>query len=392
MACPRKMERAEGPATVLAIGTSNPANVLYQKDCPDFYFNITDNHDHLLKQKFQRMCDKSGIRKRHMFLNEEILKENPTMCAYSENSLDVRQDIAIAEVHKLGKEAAIEAIKEWGQPISKITHLIFCTSGCIDMPGADWALAKILGLHTSIKRLMIYLQGCCAGGTAMRAAKDMAENNKGARVLVVCSETIAIFFRGPSKDHLDSLVGEALFGDGASAMIVGSDPIPQVEKPWFEVHYVSSSILPGTDHALEGHLRQAGLTFHLLKDVPRLISNNFEGVLKEALDEVFDKNAPPYNDLFWVMHPGGPTILDQVEERLKLKPKKMASSRYVLSEFGNMSSTSVVFVLDHIRKKSVEEKLTTSGEGFEWGALVSFGPGLTCEFVLLRSVPLNTTH
>lgn len=98
------------------------------------------------------------IKKRYMYVNEEILKENPNMCAYMAPSLDARQDIVVVEVPKLGKEAAQRAIKEWGQPKSKITHLVFCTTSGVDMPGADYQLTKLLGLRSSVKRFMMYQQ------------------------------------------------------------------------------------------------------------------------------------------------------------------------------------------------------------------------------------------
>ncbi|KAK4482078.1 hypothetical protein RD792_011570 [Penstemon davidsonii] len=182
----RRAQRTEGPATVLAIGTATPTNCVDQSTYPDYYFRIT-NSEHMteLKLKFQRMCEKSMIKKRYMHLTEEILKENPNMCEYMAPSLDARQDIVVVEVPKLGKEAAQKAINEWGQPKSKITHLIFCTTSGVDMPGADYQLTKLLGLHPSVKRFMMYQQGCYGGGTVLRMAKDLAENNVGARVLVV---------------------------------------------------------------------------------------------------------------------------------------------------------------------------------------------------------------
>ena len=103
------------------------------------------------------------IKKRYMYLTEEILKENPNMCAYMAPSIDARQDMVVVEVPKLGKEAATKAIKEWGQPKSKITHLIFCTTSGVDMPGADYQLTKLLGLRPYVKRYMMYQQGCFAG-------------------------------------------------------------------------------------------------------------------------------------------------------------------------------------------------------------------------------------
>ncbi|CAI0436754.1 unnamed protein product [Linum tenue] len=346
----RKAQRAEGPATIMAIGTANPANCVDQSTYPDFYFRIT-NSDHMteLKRKFQRMCDKSMIRKRYLHLTEEFLREHPNMCAFMAPSLDDRQDVVVPEIPKLAKEAAAKAIKEWGQPKSSITHLIFCTTSGVDMPGADYQLTKLLGLRPSVKRCMMYQQGCFAGGT------------------------------------LDSLVGQALFGDGAGAVIVGSDPIPEVEKPIFELVYTAQTIVPNSEGAIDGHLREVGLTFHLLKDVPGLVSKNIEKCLDDAFRPL---GISDWNSLFWAAHPGGPAILDQIEAKLELKEEKLRASRHVLAEYGNMSSACVLFILDEMRKKSAADGCATTGEGLDWGVLFGFGPGLTVETVVLHSVAL----
>ncbi|KAL1352552.1 hypothetical protein HN51_016544 [Arachis hypogaea] len=383
----RNAARANGPATVLAIGTATPSNCVYQDTYPDYYFRIT-NSEHMtdLKEKFKRMCEKSMIRKRYMHLTEDFLKKNPSMCEYMAPSLDARQDIVVVEVPKLGKEAATKAIKDWGQPKSKITHLVFCTTSGVDMPGADYQLTKLLGLRPSVKRLMMYQQGCFAGGTVLRLAKDLAENNKNARVLVVCSEITAVTFRGPSDTHLDSMVGQALFGDGAAAVIVGADPDTKVERPLFEMVSAAQTILPDSEGAIDGHLREVGLTFHLLKDVPGIISKNIEKSLVEAFTPI---GISDWNSIFWIAHPGGPAILDQVEAKLQLKEEKLKATRHVLGEYGNMSSACVLFILDEMRKRSIEEGKATTGEGFDWGVLFGFGPGLTVETVVLHSLPLE---
>ncbi|XWS25030.1 hypothetical protein CRYUN_Cryun27aG0035800 [Craigia yunnanensis] len=163
-----------------------------------------------------------------MHLTEDIIKENPNLTIYKAPSFDGRQEILVTELPKLGKEAALKTIKEWGQPITKIMHLIFCTSTGINMPSADHQRVKLIGLRASVQRFMIYQQGCFAGGTALRLAKDLAEKNAGgARVLIVCSElTVMISFHAPSETHLDILVGSAIFadGDGAAAAIVAAGP------------------------------------------------------------------------------------------------------------------------------------------------------------------------
>lgn len=382
----RVHERAEGPAKILAIGTATPFHWVDQTSYPDYYFKVT-NSEHLvdLKEKFRRICSRTMIRKRHMLLTEEILKKNPNLCSYNGPSLDIRQDILVSEIPKLGKEAALMAIDEWAQPKSKITHLVFCTRSGVDMPGADYQLIKLLGLSPSVQRLMMYQQGCFAGGTMLRLAKDLAENNKGARVLVVCAESSAIGFRGPSDAHPDNLIAQALFGDGAVAVIIGSDPKMGLERPIFEIVSTAQTFVPNGDCHLALHLREMGLTFHCTRDVPPTIAKNVESCLIKAFEPL---GISDWNSVFWILHPGGNAIVDQVESTLGLEPDKLRATRNILQEYGNLSSACVLFILDEIRKKSARDGLKTTGDGLDLGVLLSFGPGLTIETVVLRSVPI----
>lgn len=286
---------------------------------------------------------------------------------------------------KLGAEAATKAINEWGQPKSSITHLVVCTTTGVSMPGVDYEIINLLDLHLSVKRVLLYQQGCFAGGTVLRIAKDLAENNKGARVLVVCSETTVVTFRGPNENALGNLVGQALFGDGASALIVGSDPVPRVEKPCFEIFSAQTTLLPDSKGAIQGHLLELGLIFHLQNDVPKLISSNIEKLLVDAFNPL---GISDWNSIFWIVHPGGPAILKQVEVMLGLKPQKMRATWKVLSEYGNMSSACVFFIMDEMRNYSSKVGFKTTGEGLEWGVLFGFGPGLTIETVVLHSLAI----
>ncbi|XP_004239898.2 chalcone synthase B [Solanum lycopersicum] len=382
----RVHERAEGPAKILAIGTATPFHWVDQTSYPDYYFKVTNN-EHLvdLKEKFRRICSRTMIRKRHMLLTEEILKKNPNLCSYNGPSLDIRQDILVSEIPKLGKEAALRAIDEWAQPKSNITHLVFCTRSGVDMPGADYQLINLLGLSPSVQRFMMYQQGCFAGGTMLRLAKDLAENNKGARVLVVCAESSAIGFRGPSEAYPDNLIAQALFGDGAVAVIIGSDPKMGLERPVFEIVSAGQTFVPNGDCHLALHLREMGLTFHCTRDVPPAIAKNVESCLIKAFEPL---GISDWNSVFWILHPGGNAIVDQVENILGLEPDRLRATRNILREYGNLSSACVLFILDEIRKRSARDGLKTTGDGLDLGVLLSFGPGLTIETVVLRSMPI----
>ncbi|KAL1817300.1 hypothetical protein ACET3Z_019874 [Daucus carota] len=379
-----KNQRAKGPATVLAIGTAAPPNCYPQADYPDFYFRVTKSeHMTQLKEKFKRICNKSKIETRYLHITEETLEENPNMCHYSAPSFDARQEILRMEVPKLGKEAADKAIKEWGHSKSEITHLIFCTTSGYDMPSADYQLTKLLGLNNSVKRHMVYLQGCFAGGTVLRLAKDLAENNKGARVLVVCSEITTITFRGP---HIHSLLPQALFGDGASSVIVGSDPDPLTERPLFQIVFAAQHLVPDSEDTVRGKLGESGLMFFLKRNITTLFAGNMEKILKEVFEPL---GITDWNSLFYITHPGGPAILNQVEHVLGLKEEKMWASRKVLSEYGNMAGACVFFVMDEMRKKSMNDGRATTGDGLDWGVAFGFGPGFTVETVVLHSMPVT---
>ncbi|MED6150929.1 Chitin synthase, class 3 [Stylosanthes scabra] len=240
--------------------------------------------------------------------------------------------------------------------------MIFCTTSGVSLPGVDYQCAVLLGLDPCVKRYMMYHQGCFADGTMFRLAKDLAENNKGARVLIVCSEVTAVTFRAPNENDMDSLVGQSLFADGATAIIVGSDPDLEIEKTLYKLVWTSQKMVPNTHDAIGGKLREVGLTFYLNKSVPDIISQN----INDALNVTFDPlGIFYYNSLFWIAHPGGPAIIDQVEQKLNLKPEKMKATREVLRDNDNMSSACVFFILDLMRKKSLEGGLQTTGEGLK---------------------------
>lgn len=408
-------EMSSGNAAVLAIGTANPSTEVDQSKLPDLYFKVT-NSEHMvdLKEKFGRICRSSQIEKRYTYMTEELLEKNPSIAAYKEASLDARQELLDVIIPELGAQAATKAIKDWGRPISDITHLVFCNSSGASMPGADYELVKLLGLPLTTKRFMLYQQGCFGGGSVLRLAKDLAENNPDARVLAVCSEPIVNGFRGPCENHIQNLVVQVLFGDGAAAVVVGANPKVGIEKPLFEIVWTFQNIIAGSEGTIEGKVREAGLMISLQPEIPLHIAGSIGAIVKEALAPIgmpaanvklpppeIPSNIPEayvtvvnealgnigstaVNDVFWIVHPGGRAILDAVEMVLGLKKEKLEATREVLRNYGNMSSASVLFVMETMRKRSEEKKLATAGEGLEWGLLIGVGPGITVETVVLR--------
>ncbi|KAK3120401.1 hypothetical protein QOZ80_9AG0686980 [Eleusine coracana subsp. coracana] len=337
-------------AVMLAIGTANPAHCVPQDEYADWYFRVTKS-DHLtkLKAKMKKICSNSGIKRRYFHHTEETLRSHPEFVDGTLPSLDARQRILASAVPEVAATAAERAMSEWGRPACDVTHLIFATNSGAHMPGTDFRLASLLGLSPSVQRTMMYLNGCSSGSAALRVAKDVAENNLGARVLVACADLSLIGFRSPHESRLDTLIMQALFGDGAGAVIVGAGcKKSDGEHPLFEMVSSSQTVIPGSENDAAGKLGEDGLVFCPSPKMPALVRQHVEQALVEAFTPLGFGGR--WNDMFWAVHPGGSAILNSVEAALALEPGKLAASRHVLAEYGNMSGVSVMFVLDELRR------------------------------------------
>jgi predicted naringenin-chalcone synthase len=142
--------------------------------------------------------------------------------------------------------------------------------------------------------------------------------------------------------------------------------------------FATQTTIPNTEGDISMQLMKGGLDFHLSTRVPKLLKSNIERCLLDTFDLL--GVSAMWNDLFWAIHPGGRVILDHVEELLALDDGKLAASRRVLSEFGNMSGATVIFVLDELRRR-----MARGEEVAEWGVMMAFGPGITIETMVLHA-------
>ncbi|XP_037429844.1 chalcone synthase 2-like [Triticum dicoccoides] len=220
--------------------------------------------------------------------------------------------------------------------------------------------------------------------------KQIFKAMRGARVLVVCVELTIVSFRGPEEAdaHPHTLISQAFFGDGAGAVIIGTDAVHPVERPIFEMVSASQTMIAGTDRVLTMQLTEAGLDGHIFtKELVPIVAQHINQCLTDAFQPlgVMSDEATLWNDLFFVVHPGIRGILDHIEGALQLESGKLAASRTVLREYGNMLGATVIFVLDE-QWRRMEEDRGTKGE---WGVMMGFGPVFTIETMVLHSVASN---
>ncbi|TVU24635.1 hypothetical protein EJB05_27084, partial [Eragrostis curvula] len=384
-------QRADGTAAVLAIGTANPANYVPQDEFADWYFRVTKSQ-HLteLQAKTKRICEKSGIEKRHFHHIEETIADHPEITDRAVPSLGSRLRLAADAVPELAAAAARKAIAEWGRPATDITHLVLSTSSSAGSPGADLRLAALLGLDPSVQRTTLYLHGCSAGAAALRVAKDVAENNRGARVLVACADVFLAAFRAPEDKAADlgPLVARKLWGDGAGAVIVGAvvdddtaaETSPRaagVESPIFHMVSASQATVPGTERAVGVEHGESGLDVNMSAELPRVVRT---GAARPRRRRRRRLERPLLGGA-----PRRPRDPGRYEAALGLKPGTLASSRHVLREHGNMLGATIFFVLDDIRRRGGGGDEEEGGDDCEWGVLLGLGPGVAIEIMVLRA-------
>ncbi|KAG6777938.1 hypothetical protein POTOM_017780 [Populus tomentosa] len=374
-----------GKAAILALGKAFPHQLVMQEFLVDGYFKNTNCDDPELKQKLTRLCKTTTVKTRYVVMSDEILNKYPELAIEGIPTIKQRLDICNDAVTQMAIGASRACIKKWGRSVSDITHMVYVSSSEARLPGGDLYLAGGLGLSPETQRVMLCFSGCSGGVAGLRVAKDIAENNPGSRVLLATSETTIIGFKPPSVDRPYDLVGVALFGDGAGAMVIGTDPVPVTECPLFELHTAIQNFLPNTEKAIDGRLTEEGISFKLARELPQIIEDNIEGFCHKLIG-VAGLTDKDYNKMFWAVHPGGPAILNRMEKRLDLLPDKLNASRRALMDYGNASSNTIVYVLEYMIEES--RKMKAGAANCDWGLILAFGPGITFEGILARNLTI----
>jgi predicted naringenin-chalcone synthase len=155
----------------------------------------------------------------------------------------------------------------------------------------------------------------------------------------------------------------------------------------FELVLTCQETIPGTQEALVSKLCEEGILYSLHRDIPLHVSDSMERLVKVVLQETMAPALDLNDEVFWVVHPGGRGILDRIQSKLGLREEKLAASRAVMRQYGNTRCSSVIIVMEEMRRRSEELGRRTAGEGLDWGLLVGYGPGITVEAILLHTLP-----
>jgi predicted naringenin-chalcone synthase len=271
------------------------------------------------------------------------------------------------EAPGLAVSAARIALADAGRTPSEITHLITVSCTGFVAPGFDVQMMRQLGLPAATSRLHIGFMGCHGAFHALRAAKAFADASPEACVLVCAVELCSLHFQyGWSPDLV---VANALFGDGAGA-VVASGAARRDRGDW-ELAANAAALLDDSADEMTWRIGDHGFQMTLSPRVPGLI----QGALRPWLDPWLARQELTVEDVAsWAVHPGGPRILESCAQVTGCTRADHAASHEVLAEFGNMSSPTILFILERLRRRNAPRPCLAIG----------FGPGLSAEAALFR--------
>ena len=370
-------------ARIQSLATAVPAVVLHQSEVRDV-FAEQPGLSRLAQRLVHATFDAAGIERRHTVLEEfQLDRRSPDPVFFDAESrrlltpsTKVRNDVYIDEATRLFVRVARDALAACdGIRPADVTHVITVSCTGFFAPGPDFMLVRELGLSPAAQRYHLGFMGCYASMPALRLAKSLAEADPDAVVLVVSVELCTLHVR--SSDSPDVIIASSLFSDGAGAAVVSSRDLG-ARGPELQLDAFETVITPVGEGDMAWTIGDEGFEMVLSSYVPHIIDEHIEGALEPLFAHEPGAHGEPARSIReWAIHPGGRSILDKVEARMELAPEQLRASREVLRDFGNMSSTTIVFVLKNVLDAAAEPGRVCA---------MAFGPGLTVETALMTLV------
>ena len=282
---------------------------------------------------------------------------------------------------ELAFQSAKTALGDSKLPGSAITHLVVVTCTGFKSPGVDIELIQRLGLPNTTQRVNVGFMGCHAAINGLRTALAITQADASARVLLCCVEICSVHYRLQWDD--ETIVGSALFADGAASLVLGqasnvdSVAVGDLDCSW-QVIDSGSVVIPDSTDEMSWKIGDHGFQMKLTSGVSIAIENS----LRTWLVDWLATHELTLDDIdHWGVHPGGPKILDAVENSLELDKEQLKTSRSILKHYGNMSSPTVLFILNEFMTSRSESPTGKPANCL----LLAFGPGLVAEVALIQT-------
>ncbi len=359
-------------ADILSIATAVPEYCHPQSEILHFMQDIYGLGEQD-QRKLRFLYEHSGIRQRYSVIKDygtdqgerSFIPPDPNEAF---PSLEQRMEIFDREALILSQKAIEECIKGI-IPAQQITHLITVSCTGMSAPGLDLQLMREMALAPDIYRSSVNFMGCYAAIHALKMAKMICDSSPNANVVIVATELCTLHFQKEYTE--DNAASSLLFADGSAAVLV-SNCLESGNALSLEGFYSQVALRGEADMAWQ--LSSKGFLMTLSGYVPQLISEDINALVAAAVAH----NGVTMEDIsHWCIHPGGKRILDLIQKQLHLPEDALLESRRILAGYGNMSSSTVLFVLKEIMEKEKKSGSRILG--------MAFGPGLTMETFMAKT-------
>lgn len=319
-----------------------------------------DGQESRFRRKIIKIFENAGVDRRYSIMDAEEV--------FNKTSFEEKNEIYERECVKLAEHSLIKALAKSSIKPGDIDFLITVSCTGIMIPSLDAYLINNLDMRQDVMRLPVTEMGCAAGVSGVIYAKNFLKANPGKRAAVVAVESPTATFQLEDFSMVN-MVSAAIFGDGAASVILSSceedqGPVILNEEMY---HFYNAIDMMGFK------LRNSGLQMVLDKSVPETIAEHFPNIIHPFLE----KSALKIQDIdHLIFHPGGKKIVQTVESLFGSLGKNIDDTKEVLKLYGNMSSVTVLYVLQRFMEKNINRG--------EKGLMLSFGPGFSAQRVLLE--------
>ena len=345
---------------IISIAKQLPKYVKETKEIIPFVEQWMQDQESRFKRKVLKIFEGAGVDRRYSIMDAEEVFLN--------TSFEEKNNIYIKEVTKLAEQSLLKCLKKARLQPTDIDYIITVSCTGIMIPSMDAYLINSLQMRQDIIRLPVTEMGCVAGISGIIYAKNFLKSNPNKRAAIISVEASTATFQ--IQDYsMANIVSAAIFGDGAASVILSSykeDKGPRI-KDESMYHFYNSVDIMGFK------LVNTGLQMILDKKVPEIISNHFPKIIHPFLE----RNNLKIEDInHLIFHPGGKKIVHTVEGIFRTYGKNIDDTKEVLRLYGNMSSATVLYVLERFMDGDRQE-----GEN---GLMLSFGPGFSAQRILLK--------
>lgn len=339
-----------------SIATAVPEHVIRQSDAIAVATDLYGSKLHGFK-RLATVFENTGIRERHSV--------RPLSWFYEPHGWQDRMDAFVEGASQLFIDVASRAIEQAGLKARDIDCVVVASTTGFTTPSIEARVASRMGFRTDIVRVPLFGLGCAAGVSGFTIASRLAEARPKTNVLFVAIELCSLAFR-LDKPTPVNVVASALFGDGAAACVLAHDGDALATVETTGEHLFKDSL-----DVMGWSVDDTGLGIVLAQSLPPFVRSH----VGPALEGILTRNGLRLSDIDrFVFHPGGAKVLDALESALSLGQGTLNDEREVLAQYGNMSSPTVLFVLDRAVRTGLPDR----------SAMIGMGPGFSASCVTLR--------